>query len=256
MNILLNNTYFKGFLSIFFLALVFWGILLWGGSLLVFIALSLYFSWLLILSVPIVFIKLNSLIQYALNGSIFSNQPIMEEMPIVGATPTIFLWPFLNKTPKGWLIPTIFLFIVGMIKVKYMFLAVPLMAMGLLVIDNANQGQKILGKFKWPDLVLLGLFCSASFGVMAYWSEPTSQQLTLVDLAIVLHKENGLPLYNDWSTGWWFENKGFHTNYKSSYPEPDYNSINKKYIAFTMYDINKSCEEKAKAGKFKLLICQ
>jgi len=241
--------------ALFYALILLFGCFLWGGSWLLFGALSFYWIPLLIITIPIAFLTINRLFTYALNGSIFSNQPIMEEMPIVGATPTIFLWPFLNKTPKGWLLPTLFLFIVGMIKVKYMFLAVPFLAMGLLVINNANKDLKILGKFKWPDLVLMSLVCSIAFGVMIFYSEPTQEQLNLVELAIKESQDKNLPLYNDWSTGWWFESKGFDTNYKSSYPEPDYNSINEEYIAFTMYDINKSCTEKAKAGKFKLIQC-
>lgn len=250
-----NNKLNKLLALLFFLLVLLYSYLIWAGSLLIFIALSFYCIILLAISIPIIIINANNLLNYALHGSIFSNQPIAEEMPLLGATPTILLWPFINKIPKTLLIPAIFLFIIGMIKVKYMFLAVPLLACGILVIDIANKNMKILGKFKWPNIVLICLFTSTVFGYMAYQSEPTPNQTQLYIQAIKESKDTNTILLNDWSIGWNLQKLGYNTQYNSSYPNPDYNNIKQKYLALTSLNIDKNCFQKNKVGQIKLLIC-
>lgn len=241
--------------ALFFALIMLFGCVLWRGGLLYFGSLSLYWLVLLIISIPIALINLTNLLSYALNGGIFSENPIMEEMPIVGATPTILLWPFVNKTPKKWLLPTIFLFIIGLIKVKYMFLAVPFLALGVFVINQSNKDLKILGKHKWPNLILMSLVCSACFGLMNMTTEPTQQTFELIEQGIYLSEDNNMPLYNDWSYGWWIEHKGGQTIYKSSYPEPDYNSFVPGFYAITQYYIDLPCETINTSKQIKLLKC-
>ncbi len=251
--VVLSNNNILGKLC--FLAVLIYSCILWQGCVLLFIGLALYEVWLLIIAIPIVLSSINFFIGYALNGSILSKYPIAEEMPIVGATPTILMWPFLDKVPKKWLLATLFLFIVGLIKVKYMFLAIPFLAMGLFVIDKSNKDLKILGRFDWPNLVLIALCCSIAFGFMAFNSYPNQDQMTLYQEGIQLAHDNNLLLYNDWETGWYLEYLGFKTEYKSSYPNPDYNSISNRFVAITRLDSNHICWTKKEIAPYKLQIC-
>lgn len=238
-----------------FLTLLMLSCLIWSANFLLLIALSLYYIPLLLATIPIALFNLQKLITYAFNGNILSKQPIAEEMFLVGAAPTLFLWPFLDSTPKKWLLPTLFLFFIGLIKVKFMFLSVPFLCLGLFVLYDKIKNQKILGKYKTPNLIFFCICASISFGLLATTMQPTQKDLDLIDYSIKASQELKTPLYNDWSYGWWIEYKGQPTEYKSSYPNPDYNSLKKPFLALTIYDTNQECITLKENKPLKLLYC-
>jgi hypothetical protein len=70
---------------------------------------------------------------------------------------------------------------------------------------------------------------------------PTQSDITEIKEAIQLSKDTNLPLYNSWGEGWLITYLGKETEYKISYPDPDWNNLTKPFYAYssTNLDCNK-----------------
>ena len=206
---------------------------LWGGALLSIFTMGLMALEITAIALPIFIFKLEELCRYAF-GRVGTDIQIAEEQVGAGLLPIMFLLPATLDIPKrarlaGWA-----MLIVGFIKIKYMLFAIPFLAMGFVEFEN-----KYKPKFKrWPNLIVVGLAFCLAYSMLGLFASPTTGQFALVDETIELGTKDKLPIYNDWQYGWWFVYKGFDTNFKASYPNPDYNLLSPPYYALTSRDLN------------------
>jgi len=175
------------------------------------------------------------------------NTWIAEEIPLLGLLFVIhilFFWRFVPKEFKWY---SLFLIALGALKSKFMFLAVPLLAVG--VLDKQLKTGIVLkrsffGVKEVPVLYLCGvlLFGMVLAGISLY---PTQSDMNELKSAIELAQDNNLQLYNVWGDGWMLESLGYDTNYKISYPNPDWNNLPRPYLAWSLEDIE-GCERISK----------
>ena len=199
----------------------------WEGTLLLLFALSLSVISLLLLSIPIVYLKFTMLTNYLTNSFVTTKQ-ISEELIGAGMIPTMFLFPAILDIPKKWRITGWILFVIGFIKIKYMLFAIPFLALGMVVFEEKYKHIK-----HFPNLVHIAICFAIVFSFMGLWMSPTPTQFENIDYAYELGEDLNIPVYNDWTYGWWIKYLGHDTNFKSSYPNPDYNNLSKPFIALT-----------------------
>ncbi len=219
---------FLGIVAILFSSLA------WEGTLLLLFAMSLSVFFLLVLSIPIFLIKFNMLIGYLLNNFTNAN-PISEEVIGAGMIPMMFLFPAILDIPKKWKLTGWVLFVIGFIKIKYMLFAIPFLALGMVKFEEKYSNIK-----HFPNLIYIAITFSVVFSFMGLWTAPTLEQFDNIDNAFLLAEDLNVPIYNDWSYGWWIKYLGHDTNFVSSYPDPDYNNLSRPYVAISSIDLN--CE--------------
>ncbi len=177
------------------------------------------------------------------------NNLIAEEIPIIGLIFIIHIITFIKFTPKKFLPYTIILLVIGLIKVKYIFLCVPFLIIGLLEKDK-QKGIYFRGdKIPLLPLTILGII---GLTIMVPFLYPTTTDIQEMEQAIILANENNLPLKNDWGVGWVFVSLGHETKHKrSSGNAPDWNSF--PYVAYT----NKNLEQEFGCSRIsdKIFIC-
>jgi hypothetical protein len=162
-----------------------------------------------------------------------TQKKILEEIPLIGIFGILPFLLGLKFTPKKILLPTILLFAAGLIQNKFMILTIPFLAIGFTLFFEK------LEKLRWiPNYLILCLLAVSIFGFLSLSVSPTQQEMNLVEESIIFSQDNNLELYNDWTYGWWLTYKGFDTNFKSSYPNPDYDNIEKPFVALTQQDLN------------------
>jgi hypothetical protein len=129
------------------------------------------------------------------------------------------------------------LLVVGALKAKFMFLAVPFLLMGLLD-KELKEGLSIpkLGIERIPVLAFCVLL-SIGWIFMGVSSYPTGVDVQEMREAIQLSKDTNQLLFNDWGDGWLLISLGFDTNYYMSPPEPDFNSLKRPFVAWSLEDI-------------------
>jgi len=155
---------------------------------------------------------------------------IAEELPIVGI---IFLLPIIHlikHVPKEFKLYTIIVLIIGLIKVKYIYLVVPLICIGLLT-KELKEGLYIRN-WRIP-LIPICFYLLILLIISASLTFPTQNDLTEMNQAIQIANDNNVLLLNDWGTGWVFVYLGYDTNYKISKPNPDFNNHQRPFIAYT-----------------------
>jgi hypothetical protein len=167
-------------------------------------------------------------------ANLFNSKLISEEIPLVGLVFILHVLHFYKNIPLklklyGWL-----LLFFGAVKSKYMFLAVPLLLMGLMNKEDSEPLQ--VRGYKIPVLLIV-LFLSVGWFVMAQNMYPTSKDISEMNQAINLAKLNGVPLYNDWGDGWTFVSLGYDTNYKISFPNPDWNNLQRPFVGWSKIDL-------------------
>ena len=153
-----------------------------------------------------------------------------EEIPLVGLVFILHIFHFWRKIPQPFFYYGILLLLVGALKAKYMFLATPFLLMGLIQKEK-SVGLQIRGT-KIPIMLFVVIF-GISFVFMAQSFYPQQSDLREISNLIELSADQNLPLYNDWSSGWFFTYLGFETNYKASPPSPDWNSLSKPFFAYS-----------------------
>jgi len=73
--------------------------------------------------------------------------------------------------------------------------------------------------------------------IALFLSVPTDNEWKVLDKTVELHNDTNFMVYNDWSFGHWLRIKGIETKYRSGGNDPDYNSIEKPFIALTTKDM-------------------
>lgn len=170
---------------------------------------------------------------------------VAEEIPLVGIVFVLHIIHFWKKIPQPFTFYGIILLIMGLVKSKYMFLATPLLIIAVLD-KHLKEGLSIpkIGLNKIP-LVGFSMFLLVGWVVMIQFTYPLQSDIDEMKFAIQYSRDNNLPLYNDWGDGWTFEYLEFETKYKVSYPNPDWNNLDKPFVAYTKQDLL-GCEKLAK----------
>lgn len=133
----------------------------------------------------------------------------------------------------------ILLLLLGVLKSKYMFLAVPLLLMGLMAKEDQKPlafKREIFGVKEIP-VMFVCLMLGVGWFFMGLNMYPTQSDLEEMKSAIKLSKDNNVILYNDWGDGWILVSLGYNTEYKSSYPNPDWNKLQRPFIAWSKTEI-------------------
>lgn len=209
-------------------------ILVWFSCILMLIKSDKLRKTLILVFVAIFVIIFYKYILQSFTSLIFSPSLIAEEIPFVGLIFIIHIIHYWNKTPQPFHYYSIILLIVGLIKVKYLYLATPFLLMGL-IHKELTEGI-IIRKKTIPVIffVILFLFGFIFMGLNMY---PTQEDMGELQTAINLAKDNNLQLYNDWGDGWMLIYLGYPTEYKCSIPQPDWNNLPKPYIGWSKREI-------------------
>lgn len=240
----------KGLCLILALPIALFSIYLWLPSIIILLMLVLFLKigfktkQILVLTAIIIFI----ILQYTYLARSFDFENIIaEELPLVGLIFVIHIIHFWKKIPKTFKLYSLFLIVLGALKSKFMFIATPLLLVGLLdkqLKEGITLKREIFGIKKIPILyiciiLLIGYFL---MGINLY---PTQNDLNEMKNAIQLSKDKNIILYNDWGDGWIFTYLGYETNYKISPPNPDWNKLTKPFFAWSKQDFN--CEKVTKS---------
>lgn len=163
-------------------------------------------------------------------GSIRFTNLIAEEIPLVGLIFVLHILHFWKWIPKKLFVPGLLLLILGAVKAKYMFLATPFLLLGLI------QKEKKEGLYFRGDLIPTTFFVIL-LGVGWFFTglqlEPSYQELSEIQTLIDLSEDENIPIYNEWDSGWYFVYLGYDTNFKASWPNPDWNSIVGKHFVYS-----------------------
>lgn len=114
----------------------------------------------------------------------------------------------------GLLVGIIFSLLQG----KLIVVLVPFVLLGLLKSIELIENKGLCLNMLIPCSFFMLLCMNIAF----YYAEPNVNQMDLVADSIRTQKDLNIPLYNDWSYGYWLQYKGFDTNFKGSPPNPDY----------------------------------
>ena len=123
----------------------------------------------------------------------------------------------------------------GLLNAKLFILAVPFFVMQAPYFLDWLEKKDIAYK---EYLIALGIVLVFGWSYIGFTGEPTQTDWDLIDTAITTASDNNLPLYNDWSYGHWINWKGYKTSYVGSSPDPDYDLLEKPFVAFTQLDLN------------------
>lgn len=174
---------------------------------------------------------------------------VAEEIPLLGLIYIIHIFHFWRKIPQPFFWYGLGLLTLGLLKSKFLFLATPFLFLALiqkeksvgLWLKSKRFPEKKLRIDVWLFVIIFGVGLIFS-GVSLY---PTQSDLLEMQEAIVFSEDNNLLLFNEWGSGWYFEYLGFETIYKMGPPNPDWNSLDKPYLAYSRQeDLN--CERISK----------
>lgn len=227
-------------------SLILWlpSIFLWGiVPFLVFSSPRVQKTWLIALLLVMVATQAG----YVL-GSFNFTSIVAEELPLIGLVFVIHILHFYKNIPGTLKWYTILLVIIGALKSKYMFLATPLLLVGLLdkqLKTGIVLKREVFGIKEIPVLYVCGILL-VGWCLMGISLYPTQKDLNEMSNAIQLSKDTNQLLYNDWGDGWMLVSLGYDTNYKASVPQPDWNNLSKPFVAWTKEDLNYLCVKLSK----------
>ena len=164
------------------------------------------------------------------------NQIVAEEMPLLGLIFIIHIISFYKYVPRKYLIPTIALIGLGLIKMKYMFIATPFLILGLIQKEK-NGGIEIKGS-RIPIIFII-LILGFGWVITSVNLFPTQSDLKEIKELIELSEDQNIPMYNDFGNGWLITFMGKETDYKIGYPEPDYNNLPRPFYAYSSKKLEK-----------------
>jgi hypothetical protein len=221
-------------------------VLFWTGSLilvpifaLIYLKNLRWIKWVVIYSILIFLLFQTNSIINSFASLLFPEKWIAEEIPFVGLIFILHILHTYKYIPIKFKLYGIFLLCFGAVKAKFMFLAIPLLLIGLLdkqIKSGLVLKKEIMGIKEIPVLYICGILLIGwvIMGVSAY---PTQNDLMDMKQGIQLAKDQNITLYNSWGDGWMFVSLGFDTNYKSSIPNPDWNNLQRPYLAWSQNDL-------------------
>jgi len=164
-------------------------------------------------------------------------QLIGENIPLLGLVFVLHILHFYKRIPQPFLVYGLCLLVVGALKTKFMFLAVPFLLMGLL--DKELKEGLSIPKLKIERIPVLA-FCvlfSVGWVFMGVSAYPTGPDVQEMKEAIKLSEDLNIPLYNDWGDGWMLISLGYDANYYMSPPQPDFNTLKRPFVAWSIEEI-------------------
>lgn len=127
--------------------------------------------------------------------------------------------------PLGLLVGFLFVLLQG----KFVFVLIPFVLLGIVrfvsLIEQKGHSMNLL-----IPLSFFMLFC---MNVAFFYAEPSVEQMFLVKDSVKMAEDNNLQLYNDWSYGYWVNYYNYDTNFRGSFPDPDYNLLQKPFFALS-----------------------
>lgn len=162
---------------------------------------------------------------------------ISEELPLIGIVFILHIITMHKYIQKNLWPYAIFLIFLGLVKLKYIFLSSILLGVGL-VNKELNGGLKT--KQGTIPLLPIAFLCLIGLTISSLYLFPTQKDVKEIDFAIQYATDNNIILVNDWGVGWLIESRGYQTKYKISRPNPDFNNLNKPFVAYTKQKLD--CE--------------
>jgi hypothetical protein len=133
--------------------------------------------------------------------------------------------------------------VVGLILVllqgKLVVLLIPFVLLGIVrfIVLVEEKGHSL------NLLIPLSFFMLFCMNISFFYAEPSVEQMVFVQDSVKTAKDHNLPLYNDWSYGYWLNYYRQDTNYRGSFPNPDYNNLQKSFIALSDQNLfNLNCQ--------------
>jgi hypothetical protein len=102
------------------------------------------------------------------------------------------------------------------------------------VVSKELSGGLWIRNHRLP-LLAFSLYILIGFSVASLNFYPSQTDLQEIDTLILNARYNDLNVYNDWGEGWLFQYRGYDTEYKKFFPQPDWNSLERPYYAFTKF---------------------
>jgi len=167
---------------------------------------------------------------------------VAEEIPLIGLVYIIHVLHFWKKIPQPFLLYGLLFLGLGILKSKYLFLATPFLLMGLIQKEKSVglwlESKRFSNKIEIVPVVFVVVF---GFGLILSGVSMFPTQIDFVEMqqAIDFATDNNIPLVNEWGSGWYFVYLGFETKYKIGPPDPDWNNLDKPFVAYSRdFDLN------------------
>jgi len=160
---------------------------------------------------------------------------VAEEIPLIGLVFVLHILHFWKRIPQKIQILGVFLLLLGALKSKYIFLCVPFLLIPLI------QKQVSIGLWVRDNRLPVLYFCGILLIGLTLASVslfPTQSDVKEASELIKLSKDSNIPIYNDWGDGWFLASLGYDTKYKMSNPDPDWNTIKRPFLAWSLKDLN------------------
>ena len=209
-------------------------VLFWFPSILIVLAYPLLYNlsdvhrkyYVLLIFVGGLTIYATTLIETVLNLQNFV--VVSEQLPLVGIIFVLHIIHLYKFIPQKFYTFGVLIIFVGLVQAKFMFLCLPFLILGV-VAKELKEGLWIRNH-KLP-LVAFSLYILIAFSFSAINFFPTQSDIREIETV----STQSDPVYNDWGEGWLFEYLGFQTDYKKFFPQPDWNSLERPYYAYTKF---------------------
>jgi len=242
-----KNLVFKALVLVLSVCIAIISFDLWGASIIILciapllldIKLEYKKAWAIM--VIIGFVTLKS--QYLLHSFNFDFLTLVaEEIPLLGLIYIIHILHFWKKIPQPFFLYGLLFLGLGILKSKYIFLATPFLLMALIQKEKSvglflkSKRSKNVVKIVPMVFVIIFGFGYILSGISMY---PVQSDFVEIQEAINYSKENDLNLFNEWGSGWYFQYLGFETKYCMGPPDPDWNNLEKPFVAYSrLVDLN------------------
>jgi len=224
----LSEKYWVKFLSFPLLAVA---LFFWGGTAYFLFVLAPIFFWTIVPFLLVVYFEWNALILPFRSSEVMESRLFSAFFDLFGL---ILVVPFIFRCKNWWIwfsfgVALIFVAIQG----KFVAFLLPFFIIGL------GNAWLILEKrgFSAFNVLLVCFFLIIGWNVAIFMQQPTSIEWGKISEVIQLQKDTNYPLYNDWSFGYWLIHKGYDTNFKGGFPNPDYNQLQKPFVALTQEEL-------------------
>jgi len=175
---------------------------------------------------------------------------VAEMFPLLGLT-TIFLLFLAWIKPlhkKEMFVATILATLQG----RFIFLIPIIYAPSLMSsLDYLNSKKKVNVYLFVGIYAIVGIL---AFSILTLDYFPEQNTFDIVLESISLAEDNNLLLYNDWEIGYLIRNQKYYTTYRGSPPNPDYNNLEKPFLALTKQ--KSECEKIFYSNNYTLVYCK
>jgi len=161
---------------------------------------------------------------------------VAEEIPLIGLVYIIHILHFWKKIPQPFFLYGLFFLGLGILKSKYLFLATPFLLMALIQKEKTIglwlESKRFSNRIEIVPIVFVIIF-GLGFVLTGVSMYPTQNDFIEMQGAIDYATDNNIPLVNEWGSGWYFAYLGFETKYRMGPPDPDWNILEKPFVAYS-----------------------